>query len=152
MTRKALACLLLAATLSGCMGHNGLTRKVMKFNLTTTENRWGREGLFVGLFIIPAYELSYIADVLVLNSIEFWSGKNPINGKSPLVDIPRSQLDKLGLSDVEVTQIERLDEHRANMYVRFKNGDHVTFDVLRDEDTYTVSYAGVEFFKGNLKL
>lgn len=106
----------------------------------------------MGMFIIPVYPLFTLADLLVLNSIEFWSGKNPINGRSPLVDVPRSELDKLGLGDVEVTQIERLDEHRANLYVDFKNGDRVTFDVVRDEDTYSISYAGVEFYKGSLKL
>lgn len=152
MTRKATACLLLAASLTGCLGHNGLVRKALQFNLTTAEHRWSREGLFVGMWVIPVYPLFYLADVLVLNSIEFWSGKNPINGKSPLVDVPRSQLDKLGLGNIEVTQIERLDEHRANMYVDFTNGDRVTFDVVRDEDTYTISYSGVEFYKGNLKL
>ena len=152
MIRKLTACLLLAVSLTGCMGRNGLVKKALKWNLTTTEHRWGREGIFVGMFVIPVYPLFMLADILVLNSIEFWSGKNPINGKSPLVDIPRSQIDKIGLGEVDIAQLERIDEHQAKMYVDFVNGDRVTFDVTRSEDTYTISYAGVEFFKGAVKL
>jgi hypothetical protein len=150
--RRALASLLLAASLVGCMGHDGLTRKALKWNLTVAEGRWTREFLFVGMFIIPVYPLFKIVDLLILNSIEFWSGSNPINGRSPLVDIPRSEVDKLGLGHVEIAQVERLSDERANLYVQLENGDRVTFDVVRDRDTYTISYGGVEFFRGKLRL
>jgi len=152
MIRKAIAALLLASSLTGCMGHNALTAKALKFNLSTAEGRWGREGLFVGMFIIPVYPIFKLLDLLLFNSIEFWSGTNPLNGKSPLVDVPRSELHKLGLDDVELAQVERLDDHRANLFVEFKNGDRVTFDVVRAEDAYTIRYAGVEFFRGQLAL
>jgi Domain of unknown function (DUF3332) len=152
MIKKAIAGLLLASSLTGCMGHNALTAKALKFNLSATEGRWGREGLFFGMFIIPVYPIFKLLDLLLFNSIEFWSGSNPLNGRSPLVDIPKSDLHKLGLDNVEIAQVERLDEHRANLYVEFENGDRVTFDVLRDRDTYTISWGGVEFFKASLKL
>ena len=29
-------------------------------------------------WIVPVYEISALADILVLNSIEFWSGSNPV--------------------------------------------------------------------------
>lgn len=152
MIKKAIASLLLASSLSGCMGHNALTAKALKFNLTTAEGRWGREGLFVGMMIIPVYEIFKLLDLLLFNSIEFWAGSNPLNGRSALVDVPISDLKKLGLDNVELSQVERLDEHRANLYVKFDNGDRVTFDVVRDRDTYTISWGGIEFFKGSLKL
>jgi hypothetical protein len=148
--RKAITGVMLAASLSGCMGHFGLRSKLLKFNLSVVENRWGREVLFVPLF--PVYAICTLVDILVLNSIEFWSGNNPVNGRSPLVDLPRSEIPKLGLDNVEVAQLERLDENRANLYVQFENGDRATFDVVREANTYTVSYAGVEFFKGEVKL
>jgi hypothetical protein len=152
MIRKAIVALALVALLPGCMGHDGLVRKVLKFNLTAVDGRWSREVLFFGMFVIPVYPLCKLADLLVLNSIEFWSGSNPINGRSPLVDIPRSEVDKLGLDHVDVAQVERLSDERANLYVEFTNGDRVTFDVVRDGETYTISYGGVEFFEGKLKL
>lgn len=152
MIKKAIAGLLLASSLTGCMGHNALTAKALKFNLSTAEGRWGREGLFVGMMIIPVYPIFKLLDLLLFNSIEFWTGSNPLNGRSALVDIPKSDLHKLGLDNVELARVERLDEQRANLYVEFENGDRVTFDVLRDRDAYTISWGGVEFFKGSLKL
>jgi hypothetical protein len=150
MIRKATAGLMLALALSGCMGTNGLRNKILKFNLSVLENRWGREILFIPLF--PVYAICALLDNLIFNSIEFWSGKNPLNGRSPLVDIPRSELHKLGIENTEVAQVERLSDERANLYVEFENGDRVTFDVVRDGDTYTISYGGVEFFRGSVKL
>ncbi len=152
MIKKAVAALLVASSLSGCMGHNALTAKALKFNLTTAEGRWGREGLFVGMMVIPVYPLFKLLDLLIFNSIEFWAGSNPLNGRSALVDVPKSELHKLGLDNVELSQVERLDENRANLYVKFENGDRVTFDVVRLRDAYTISYAGVEFFKGSLSM
>jgi hypothetical protein len=68
----------------GCIGNFGLSGKVRKFNLEQTEDRWGREILFVVLYVIPVYPLAGLADIIVFNSMEFWSGKNPIDG-SPSV-------------------------------------------------------------------
>jgi hypothetical protein len=152
MTRKVVVGLALAACLLGCMGNNALRGKALKWNLSAVEGRWSREFLFVGMFIIPIYPLCTILDLFIFNSIEFWSGTNVINGKSPLVDIPKSEVDKLGLDHVEVAQVERLSDDRANLYVGFQNGDRVTFDVVRDGDAYTISYGGVEFFRGKLRL
>ncbi|MFM7967893.1 DUF3332 domain-containing protein [Aeromonas sp. A-5] len=71
--------------LSGCMGQMGLSSMVTKGNLSVVDNRYGRAGVFV--LLSPVYGLAATADLFVFNTIEFWSGKNPITGKSPaLVD------------------------------------------------------------------
>lgn len=152
MTRKVVAVIALAMSLSGCMGRNALSGKALRFNLTTAEGRWTREGLFFGMIVIPVYPIFKLVDLLLFNSIEFWTGTNPLNGKSALVDLPTERLFELGLDNIELAQVERLDEHRANLLIEFENGDRVTFDVVRDQDAYTISYAGVEFFRGSLKL
>lgn len=152
MIRKAIVGLLLATSLSGCFGHNGLVDRVLKFNLSTTQNRWGREALFLGMWIVPVYPVCTLVDVLVLNSVEFWSGSNPMNGRRAVVDIPKSEIQKLGLEAVEVARVERLDDSHAALYIEFQNGDRVTFDVLRKGEGYVVSYAGVEFFAGRIRL
>ena len=36
------------------------------------------ELVFIAFWIVPVYEISMLADVLVINSIEFWSGSNPV--------------------------------------------------------------------------
>ena len=143
---------LVATSLTGCLGHNALVHKALKFNLSATEGRWGRESLFVGMWIVPVYPVFTIADLLVLNSIEFWAGTNPINGRKAVVDIPKSEIDKLGLDAIDVAHVERLSDTEAALYVEFQNGDRVTFDVRRDGDHYRVSYGGVEFFAGQIRL
>ena len=54
MRRRATALLLALGMLSiaslGCIGHMGLSQKVKKFNLETTEDRWGREILWHGRY------------------------------------------------------------------------------------------------------
>ena len=152
MIRNAIVGLLLATSLCGCFGHNGLVDRVLKFNLSTTQNRWGREALFLGMWIVPVYPVCTLVDVLVLNSVEFWSGSNPMNGRGAVVDIPKSEIQKLGLEAVEVARVERLDDAHAALHVEFQNGDRVTFDVLRKGEGYVVSYAGVEFFAGRIRL
>ena len=82
MSRRTTALFLAVCMLSlsgtGCIGHFGLSQKVREFNLETSEDRWGREIVFVALYIIPVYPLAGLVDILVLNSVEFWTGKNPI--------------------------------------------------------------------------
>ena len=120
--------------------------------MKVAENRWGREGVFVGLWIVLVYPICAIFDLLIFNSIEFWSGENSLNGKSPLVDLPMEEVRKMGFYDVDRARVERLTENKANLYVDFANGDSVTFDVLRTDNTYTISCRGVEFYQGTIAL
>ena len=41
-------------------------------------NKFVNEIVFLAVHIVPVYEVAYLADVIVLNSIEFWSGSNPL--------------------------------------------------------------------------
>ncbi|MFM4704215.1 DUF3332 domain-containing protein [Aeromonas bivalvium] len=88
MGKKAALALLLATGslgLGGCMGQMGLSAMVTQANLKVVDNRYGRAGVFV--LLSPVYGLAATADLFVVNTIEFWSGKNPVTGKSPaLVD------------------------------------------------------------------
>ncbi len=138
-------------SLTSCMGRSGLSQKVVKFNMEAAETPWGREGLFLGLWITLVYPISGLLDLFIFNSIEFWTGENPINGKSPLVDLPMEDVRKMGFINVEKAQIERLSSTEAKMILSFENGDIVSFDVLRDADKYRVSYRGVDFHEGAIK-
>ena len=64
-------------TLSNCYGPFNLTRKLHRWNGQVGEN-WVNEFVFLGLVILPAYALASLADAIIFNSIEFWTGKNPI--------------------------------------------------------------------------
>jgi hypothetical protein len=42
--------------------------------MSVSENRWANEGIFLVFTIIPVYGITYLADIVVFNSIEWWSG------------------------------------------------------------------------------
>lgn len=64
-------------TLFGCVGSNAVTGKLMEFNVKAVDNRYARGGL--NMLLAPAYGITVAADYIVFNSLEFWTGKNPIN-------------------------------------------------------------------------
>jgi hypothetical protein len=149
--KRAILALTLLAVSSGCLGTGGLSGKVKHFNLSATENRWGREGIYFAFQVLPVYRLCTLLDLLIFNSIEFWSGRNPLNGRSPMVDVPRSEVEKIGFNDVDRAQVELVSENAARLHIDFASGDRMGFDVLRDGDSYTVSYLGRVFFEGRVQ-
>lgn len=62
---------------SSCIGSFGLSKKVLGWN-HSVGNKFVNELVFVAFWILPVYEVTLLADVLVLNSVEFWSGSNPV--------------------------------------------------------------------------
>ena len=62
---------------SSCIGSFGLSNKVLSWN-QQIGNKFVNELVFLGFWILPVYEISLIADVLVINTVEFWSGSNPV--------------------------------------------------------------------------
>jgi len=70
--------------LSGCVGSNAVTGKVMELNLKAVDNRYARGGL--NMLMSPIYGVAIAADYIVFNSLEFWTGENPINGKPHIFD------------------------------------------------------------------
>lgn len=73
------AAVALSLTLSSCIGSFSLFNKVKAWNETVSDKKWVNEVVFVAFWILPVYELTGIADLLVMNSIEFWSGDNPVD-------------------------------------------------------------------------
>lgn len=62
---------------SSCVGSFGLFNHVAKWNQNVS-NKFVNELVFLALNIIPIYPVCYMADALVINSIEFWTGSNPM--------------------------------------------------------------------------
>lgn len=81
--KKKSVTLLLATTVAGsmlfssCIGSFGLTNKLLSWN-RSIDSKFVNELVFIAFWIVPVYEISAMADVLVINSIEFWSGTNPV--------------------------------------------------------------------------
>lgn len=75
--KKALITAVLSLGLfSSCLGPNKYWNKLHDWNMAANENRWVNEGIFVVFTIIPVYSITYLADIVVFNSIEWWSGKD----------------------------------------------------------------------------
>lgn len=73
---KAAVCLMAATiTFSSCIGSFGLFNKVLDWNKGLS-NKFVNEIVFI--LISPAYAICGTVDLLVLNTVEFWSGSNPI--------------------------------------------------------------------------
>lgn len=73
-------CAVLAGSVlfASCIGSFSLTNKVRDWNQELTNNNFVNEVIFVVLHIVPVYEITLLADMFVINSIEFWSGENPV--------------------------------------------------------------------------
>lgn len=142
---KVVAMTVLATSLTGCIGQMGTSQLVTKANLSAVDNRYGRAGLFV--LLGPVYGIAATADLFIFNTIEFWTGKNPITGKSPAVaDMPvdaifkvNGSLDKsmttaplasVQHSNIEAASFRQLDEKTLEMNVAYSNGESA---VLRGE-------------------
>lgn len=72
---------------SSCIGSFSLSNKLLDWN-RNIDSKFVNELVFIAFWIVPVYEISMLADVLVINSIEFWSGSNPVAdaGKVETID------------------------------------------------------------------
>jgi hypothetical protein len=68
---------------TACYGPFNLTRNVYQWNSnikggSEVNEKWMKEFVFFGMVIIPVYMFSALLDAFIFNSIQFWSGSNPI--------------------------------------------------------------------------
>lgn len=80
--------ILLAATmlpLQSCIGSFSLTNKVLSWN-NQVGSKFVNELVFFAFWILPVYEVTSVADLLILNTIEFWSGNNPVEASTKVID------------------------------------------------------------------
>lgn len=72
------ACFLSGTLLfSSCVGSFSLFNRLSSWN-QGVGNKFVNELVFLAMNIVPVYPVAYLADALVINSIEFWSGTNPM--------------------------------------------------------------------------
>lgn len=82
LTVAVIAALAGSMMFTSCIGSFNLTNKLLSWN-KSIGNKFVNELVFIVFWVLPVYEVSGLADFLVLNSIEFWSGSNPVaQGKS----------------------------------------------------------------------
>ncbi|MFP2904459.1 DUF3332 domain-containing protein [Pyxidicoccus sp. 3LFB2] len=101
---------------TGCFGQFKLTQGIWNFNKNISGNKFVQWLVFLVMVIVPVYELGALIDALVINSIEFWTGSNPVGSVDGADDGTRivrlSPTDTLRLSKDMETGVMRLQLDR----------------------------------------
>jgi hypothetical protein len=77
LTSIAMLVVMLTVGVAGCFGNFAATRKVYDFN-QNFGGKWENQIMFWVLNIVPIYNVAATLDVLFFNTLEFWTGSNPI--------------------------------------------------------------------------
>jgi len=132
------ACVLTVSTVSttGCFGSFAAFEKLKKWNGKVTNNKFINWLIFLVLCAVPVYELFFAADVLVLNSLEFWTGKNPV-----------ALGDTYHETDANGNSVTAVKMEDGSLYMRLdaKTGERQELVLQRDEDIIRILDS-----KGNL--
>lgn len=99
LMRKIVAGTVLAGFMTlnaACYGPFNLTKNVYHWNSGIkgsgeVNDKWMKELVFFGMIVVPVYMFSALLDGFIFNSIQFWSGDNPIKA---------SELENDGLTKV----------------------------------------------------
>lgn len=135
---------------SGCFGSFQLTRKLYSWNKTVSPDKWVQEVVFLAMNIVPVYAVASFADAIFANSVEFWTGTNPVASARTIRPdgtalVQRGETTEAGKTLVieEVKEGEVLStttisvvngEETATVQTRFKDGRTVTKTVSRQAD------------------
>jgi hypothetical protein len=81
VTAGVLACFMTVST--ACYGPFNLTKNVYHWNSGIkgsgeVSDKWMKELVFFGMIVVPVYMFSALLDGFIFNSIQFWSGANPV--------------------------------------------------------------------------
>jgi len=78
--KSALAAgLALALFSASCLGPFNAFNGVRNWNANLNTSDTGKELVFLGFTIVPVYFFAGLADLFVLNTIDYWSGENPVS-------------------------------------------------------------------------
>ena len=126
-SKTFLVCAMLSGSVlfSSCIGSFGLWNSLKDWNQGVS-NKFVNELIFLAFHIVPVYEIAYLADALVLNSIEFWSGSNPT----------------ASIGEVKTVQGENgeyLVKTNENGYTITKKGEDKSVDLVYNKENNTWS-------------
>ncbi len=125
---------------TACYGPFNLTRTLHKWNgqvgkAGDVEAKWMQEVVFLPLFLFPVYFFSALADAVVFNSIQFWTGDNPIKLTDGGGD-GRMKVARVG--DVTITMTFASDNSSARATYVKDGRVFKTAEIVRDGDRYRV--------------
>jgi len=77
ITAATVAMAIAMVSLQGCYGKMALTKKVYRVN-GEVHDKFLRSLVSWAFIIVPVYQISVLVDFVIFNTIEFWSGTNPV--------------------------------------------------------------------------
>ena len=119
--------------LSSCIGSFGLWSNLKDWNQGVS-NKFVNELIFVAFHIVPVYEIAYLADVLVLNSIEFWSGSNPTASIGEVKEVKGENGEYLVKTNTDGYTITKKGEEKSVDLVY--NKDNNTWNAVADGQSF----------------
>ena len=141
-TKIAVAVVLAMAALlplESCIGSFALTKKVLTWN-HQVGNKFVNELVFIAFCILPVYEITSLADILVINSIEFWSGENPVVAQTKVIDgkdaryLVKSDANGYTITNLSDKSVVRLNfDQMSRSWSVEHNGTETTFMTFVDD-------------------
>jgi hypothetical protein len=114
-TLLAIVFLFATLTQTGCIGSFGLTNNLYEWN-KGLGGKVAQEAVFLVFVIIPVYGVTLLIDAVILNSIEFWSGNNPMSMNADDKEVQIVNVDGLNF-EITATQnkfqVVQLDGDKA---------------------------------------
>jgi len=98
----ALLAVFILVGIFGCYGNMSLTKKVYQFN-GSVGNKYVQSIVNWAFWICPVYEAAIFMDIVVFNTIEFWTGNNPLTMKDSETIIKYAE-GKKGKYKLEISQ------------------------------------------------
>lgn len=137
---KAAALIMAGALItSSCVGSFQLTHRLALWNKNATKEKFLNEIIFI--LISPAYPVCAVADALVVNTMEFWSGTNPLADR---VGTKRNVQGKDGRYYAVTTK-------RYGYEVKTPDGETIRFTYDKKTDSWSQQQRGkkTEIFRFN---
>jgi hypothetical protein len=116
--------------IGGCYGPFNLTRRVYQWN-GEVGDKWEKELVFLLLTWVPVYSLSVMADAIIFNSMEFWTGNNPVDPPVKKSALPHTKRLARGAHEARLVRedtpsyqaltVELLEDGQRRQLVRFEH-------------------------------
>ena len=148
--KKIISGVLIGSTLLmsqvSCVGSYGLFNKILDWN-NNVSNKFVNELIYLLFMILPVYSIAMFIDAIIINTIEFWTGSNPLamnegdveqqlvtgkDGKDYLITATKN---KFEIKDLETEEIgELIYNPTAMSWTATENGNSTTIiEGLTDE-------------------
>ncbi len=116
---------------TSCIGKFALTNRLLSWN-KQIGSKFVNELVFFAFWVLPVYEISCLADVLVINSIEFWSGSNPLTASTKVIGTESGRY------------LVKCDGKGYDI-INETNGQTVRLDFEEESQTWSVDFDGNKY-------